>query len=403
MLKCPSLLFNLEGIFVRPTLQAELWLWGGIPRRDYYFRQQNQFAVLSSGGQLSRGGRPGGAGGGAAPNIKDLPNDDIINIISQEMAQWDQSHMWQFSCFSYTKETPCLPGMEDLSHEEVRLKAYEAQKAGSFDSYKQWIAQLTNDYKAKKKELINPSPPMRIKLQEVINSLKAATPGGAVSEPTKGTFGYDSSFGTPANSQLRGATGDGTYSQHSLFGASQPNVFAGSPSANQNAGLFGAASQPSGGGGFGGSANTFGSAGSELFGKSGASSVFGGGTATGQQTGGLFGKPASTGQTSTFGGAQPIFGGSGGTFGGSAQSAFGGTTAQDLSTQSTFGGTAQSTFGSAQTSFGGQLSQATQPSIEESSLYMPMDKLTKEERAQFEATTFSLGKIPTRPPPRELV
>lgn len=28
----------------------------------------------------------------------------------------------------------CL-GMEDLSHEEVRLKAYEAQKAGSFDSY----------------------------------------------------------------------------------------------------------------------------------------------------------------------------------------------------------------------------------------------------------------------------
>jgi len=28
-----------------------------------------------------------------------------------------------------------LSGLEDVSHEEVRLKAYEAQKAGTFDNY----------------------------------------------------------------------------------------------------------------------------------------------------------------------------------------------------------------------------------------------------------------------------
>lgn len=383
------------------------------PRNTYNeFNQPNQFAALtphSGTGQPNRGGRPGGAGGGTSTNVKDLATDDIINIISQEMAQWEQTHMWQFSCFSYTKETSCLPGLEDMSHEEVRLKAYEAQKAGTFDSYKQWIAQLTSDYKAKKKELINPSPHMRIKLKEVINTLKAAAPGCVASESVKGTFGFGQGFGTPG-SQFSGATGDGTHSQ-SLVGSSQSNAaFSGSPATNQNTALFGATSQP---GGFGGGTNTFGSSGSGLFGKptptAAASGVFGGGVAASQQSGGLFGKPPATTQTSTFGGAQPIFGGSAGAFGGSTSSAFGtappGGALQNSSgavTQNLFGAAPQGAFGSAQTSFGGA-SQTTQPSSVASSLYTPLEKLTAEERAQFEAATFSLGKIPTRPPPRELV
>ena len=137
-----------------------------------------------------------------------------------------------------------------------------------------------------------------------------------------------------------------------------------------------------------------------------------------QQSTGLFGKPASTSQAA-FGGAQPIFGGSSGTFGGSAPGTFG-ATALNLSsgatmqnqavtqnvfgggTPSTFGSATPSTFGSAPTSFGGP-THATQPTDSANTVYTPMDKLTKEEREQFEAATFTLGRIPTRPPPRELV
>ena len=151
-----------------------------------------------------------------------------------------------------------------------------------------------------------------------------------------------------------------------------------------------------------------------MFGKpapAAAGNLFGvgAGAAASQPTGGLFGKPPAATQTATFGGAQPIFGGSSGTFGGSAASAFGaaplGSAVQGSSgaaAQNVFGASQQGAFGSAQTSFGGT-SQPVQPPAMESSVYTPADKLTAEERAQFEAATFTLGKIPTRPPPRELV
>lgn len=35
--------------------------------------------------------------------------------------------------------------------------------------------------------------------------------------------------------------------------------------------------------------------------------------------------------------------------------------------------------------------------------YTPISELTAEEKEQFEAPSFTLGKIPTRPPPLELV
>lgn len=45
-------------------------------------------------------------------------------------------------------------------------------------------------------------------------------------------------------------------------------------------------------------------------------------------------------------------------------------------------------------------SQTTAP---KSSTYTPLDQLSSDEKAAFQAPKFVLGKIPTRPPPRELV
>jgi nucleoporin-like protein 2 len=44
----------------------------------------------------------------------------------------------------------------------------------------------------------------------------------------------------------------------------------------------------------------------------------------------------------------------------------------------------------------------TPAAAEESRTYTPMDRLTAEELAEFQATHFTLGKIPTKPPPKEL-
>ena len=43
--------------------------------------------------------------------------------------------MWPLSCYSYGKECPCLPGLIDVSPEEVRLAAYLARSSGTWSAF----------------------------------------------------------------------------------------------------------------------------------------------------------------------------------------------------------------------------------------------------------------------------
>ncbi|RUS81210.1 hypothetical protein EGW08_011004 [Elysia chlorotica] len=135
----------------------------------------------------------------------------------------------------------------------------------------------------------------------------------------------------------------------------------------------------------------------------------------------LFGTPATgatpSSQTSLLGPAptsqSPFFGGKGN------NSVFGGTQGQ-----STPQG-APNLFGKPSPGFGGVLAPHAQPggnnsgpglfgkggphlgsdntSDESSTLFTPLSDLTESEKAAFEAKAFTLGKIPIRPPPKELV
>lgn len=65
----------------------------------------------------------------------------------------------------------------------------------------------------------------------------------------------------------------------------------------------------------------------------------------------------------------------------------------------------QSTFGFAQPAHvdsGQSHSTAAVPSST-SLVYTPLDQLSAEDRAQYEAAKFTLGRVPVRPPPRELI
>ena len=162
--------------------------------------------------------------------------------------------------------------------------------------------------------------------------------GNAFASATPGSFG--SGFG---NQQTQNATSTGT----GLFG--KPAA----PSEPTGTGLFG---KPA----------TGQTAAAAPF--SGSSGIFGSNSATvTDSTGnvGLFGKPAPAGNTASSTNAQP------GLFGKNTQGASGGAS--------------------------GGASSGNKVGV-----YTPLEELTAEEKEQFQANSFTLGKIPTRPPPLEL-
>ena len=60
------------------------------------------------------------------------------------------------------------------------------------------------------------------------------------------------------------------------------------------------------------------------------------------------------------------------------------------------------TFGSAQPDRANS-SQSQTGACPASRVYTPLDQLSAEDRAQYEAPKFSLGHVPVRPPPKELI
>lgn len=62
------------------------------------------------------------------------------------MEEWINSAatMWPLSCYSHTKEAAsCLPGLVDISPDELRWEAYQAKVAGSSNKYLQGLNELS--------------------------------------------------------------------------------------------------------------------------------------------------------------------------------------------------------------------------------------------------------------------
>ncbi|XP_046560954.1 nucleoporin NUP42-like [Haliotis rubra] len=234
-------------------------------------------------------------------------------------------------------------------------------------------------------------------------------------------------FGSSSNSSTSvfgGATGAGTTSTGAFGGSGRTGAFTGNTQTAQTGGFGGSSGTGFGstgafgagrtGGGFGSSATTgaFGSSGAP-FASSSAGSGFGSGATT---SSGAFGGGA-TATSGGFGGATAgggMFGGSGFSAQQTGTSSFGGTSAG----ASAFGSTqpASGAFGTPTTqstvppsgffSSSGQTTPSapvSAPTPTNNKIYTPLADLTEEEKAQFSAPSFVLGKIPTRPPPQELV
>ena len=205
---------------------------------------------------------------------------------------------------------------------------------------------------------------------------------GFGAQPTFGSTNFGTSSVTSGSSPLGSTTPAifGGQSSNPQFGTSSSASSTGFPTGS-SPGLFGASPNPPSQTVFGGAAPS-----------SGFGSTFGGATASGASpTAGLFGSTATSNSspaTGLFGGATPT-----------GASLFGGAT--QTSTTHPFGGppaTSTTSGGFGQGATGGA-SNVTDP---KSQFYTPMDKLTPEELREFQAPQFTLGSIPTRPPPKEL-
>ena len=54
----------------------------------------------------------------------------LVQTVKQDVDLWEKGKQWAFSCYSPAKETACVPGIEDVSPEEMRLDAYQARISG---------------------------------------------------------------------------------------------------------------------------------------------------------------------------------------------------------------------------------------------------------------------------------
>ncbi|XP_036356774.1 nucleoporin NUP42-like [Octopus sinensis] len=391
-------------------------------RQQMQPQQQNKFKWVAP--HLSTGSE-------AAPQMQQQQQQspqEIISTLSREISNWEVGKMWLLSCISFGKSGPSIPGMVDMSPDELRCEAYNALKNEQFQNYVLKVQQMHNDYSAKRQELKNPSAQLKDKLIQFIesNRRQSLAPVSSPSSPAQSSaFGSSNAFGQSLSfvsgaSKVFGQQESGStpfQSQGSAFGGnSSGNMmcnYANVP--NQGNNTFGNVSSVFGGVQTAASPlqNTFGNSSTlntvqpigansqmSVFGNSAPSlnqntsfgSVFGNSSLSSNVSAssgaGLFGKPglapapAPSQQSSVFG-QQPVQQSS--VFGSAMPSGMTGSVFDQVPSVGSSVFTPQSP-----------------PSLESLTIYTPFEDLTPPELEQYQAQKFILGKIPTRPPPKEL-
>ncbi|ESO96614.1 hypothetical protein LOTGIDRAFT_174789 [Lottia gigantea] len=371
--------------------------------------------------------------------------EEIVSGLRQNIETWEQSKMWPFSCMALEKDQPCMPEFTDISADELRWEAYQAIKSGNLMAYTEKVKQLTEEYRSKHLLLKHPTTEIKNQLVQFINSYRQNK-----NTDSKSSFVKPSAFGGPGSSNAGSAFGGMT----STAAAASPGFGGQSSSSNLFRGqsAFGGQSTNSGSV-FGGQSATFrgpssfGGQNSETFGaQSNAGSIFSDAAkssafGTNPGSGSVMGQPATFGQTSS----ESIFGQSSsetpGSTPGFGQSGFGQTQSGTLFGQpqnqsatpgsgmgqiqnptrnlfgkpepppasssifgaSGFGASASAPGTSAFGTSGSGIQGQTTSDNTKNTVYTPLDQLTADEKAQFESDQFTPGRIPVKPPPRELV
>ncbi|XP_013779645.1 nucleoporin-like protein 2 isoform X1 [Limulus polyphemus] len=298
----------------------------------------------------------------------------LLEMVKQDILLWELGKQWPFSCYGHLKKQGCFPGFLDISPEELRWTAYYAQREGNTQSYLHLVKQALEDVQTKRKELQKASP-------DILRILESLDEGSSENQQLKlfQVTGEISQFGFNITPSFHG-TPQAHTAEESIFGKSlQLSSFGKSAqpssSLNSQANLEQSAFQLA------------------LLGSPEQSSSFSKRTSESLS---LFGKPTMVLSSSD----KP-----------SDQLIVSSKPAENTSLIGSEVSNKASGF-----SFTEQLSAARQVGMTTSSfqkatgqnnemtsiLYTPLAVLKNTEKEQFSTPTFTLGKIPLRPPPREL-
>ncbi|XP_029369994.1 nucleoporin NUP42 [Echeneis naucrates] len=341
--------------------------WGqGGGRRDNVKSSEfsfNRFSALSNPSHFDRGGRGGATG-------TDEDDDKKLEIVQTDMEIWESSRQWCFSCYSNSK-TP-LTGFTDLSPEELRLEYYSARASGDLQGYINGVNQLLNQWRNRVQELKVMNPATRAALIAELNNPAPQATSSGFGPVTRTEFGLPTSdFGSKG-------FGTQTPVQASSFSFAAPSAGFGSSAAQSSSTVFSttiAASTPPPSG----------------FGSSAAPSP-----STFSFAAPAANKPAAT---SAFGSASGFSFTSTANTGGAFETSFGAEASTAARSGHTFGHTSGG-FGAsgappaAGAGFSGESLDG---------LFSPESKLTPEELNQFKAKRFTLGQIPLKPPPADML
>ncbi|XP_056116214.1 nucleoporin NUP42 isoform X2 [Rhinichthys klamathensis goyatoka] len=322
-----------------------------IKSSNFSFSNQNRFSALDSQSNFDKAGQ----------NSTD-DNAKHVDTIQTDMEVWQTSGQWLFSCYSVHNGQ--ISGFVDLSPEELRQEYYSCRASGDIQPYVNSVQLLANQWSSRVQELRTMSSSTQISVISELNNSSSQTPSqGFASTPSQGFASTPSGFGTTSSSTPTsgfgaGGFGSGSQSSSNFSFASSKTDF-GASHTTQNAPRFGDAvfSTAQTAPGFGSpapSVTTFSFAPQAAENKPSSAAGFSFKTSAG-------------GLGSGFGSSAPVagsgFGQSSGVFSGAADSA-----------------------GSSR-----------------DSLFTAQSDLTAEELKEFTGKRFTLGQIPLKPPPADLL
>ncbi|NXB98839.1 NUPL2 protein, partial [Orthonyx spaldingii] len=311
----------------------------------------------------------------------------LFECIVKDMEIWESFGQWIFSCYSPMKEKMNISGFSDVSPEELRLEYYDSRANNIVGNYIDAVQKLALQWKNRLLQLktLNASTKAALLSAFKATGTQPAPAFGMGGQQTS-SFGLSSFPVSSSSSSSSTSASSFSFKTTSSLVSSTPSgsspAAAGSSSAAGNAPAFGATSSPSApqSAGFGSPAAP--SAASFSF-KTAA-------TAGGFGASGFSGFGSASAVNSASATPLPAFGAFGAPGGTSASPASGALFGQSASASSGHPGTSAS-------------AAATPSSPASEKLFTPKSELSAEEWQQFEAKEFTIGKIPLKPPPLELL
>ncbi|XP_021241171.1 nucleoporin-like protein 2 [Numida meleagris] len=119
----------------------------------------------------------------------------LLDCIAKDMATWESSGQWMFSCYSPMKDKPNVSGFREFSPEEVRLEYYNCRANNNTQTYINSVNQLAQQWKNRLQELkaLNASGKASM-LSELKNAVTQPLPSLGFGGQQASSIGMSSKF-----------------------------------------------------------------------------------------------------------------------------------------------------------------------------------------------------------------